>query len=151
MFDPFSAKLLFIFRCSKIGKKSEGNNILTNDCPHFFFANFTATKDEKYFNQGFFSCTIFWKLMILNLFVFISSEEKPFVCNMCGHRFNKKSNMVKHVKMVHEKLRPWTCEECNKSFSDRRDLVAHEDSVHKGLKPFDCPYCDYKCARKKNM
>ena len=59
--------------------------------------------------------------------------------------------MVKHVKMVHEKLRPWTCEECNKSFSDRRDLIAHEDSIHKGLKPFDCPYCDYKCARKKNM
>ena len=85
------------------------------------------------------------------LFIFYCSEEKPFVCNMCGHRFNKKSNMVKHVKMVHEKLRPWTCEECNKSFSDRRDLIAHEDSVHKGLKPFDCPYCDYKCARKKNM
>ena len=81
----------------------------------------------------------------------IHSKEKSFVCNMCGHRFNKKSNMVKHVKMVHEKLRPWTCEECNKSFSDRRDLVAHEDSVHKGIKPFDCPYCDYKCARKKNM
>ena len=41
-------KVLFIFRCSKIGKKSEGNHMLTNDCPHFFFANFTATKDEKY-------------------------------------------------------------------------------------------------------
>ena len=23
--------------------------MLTNDCPQFFFANFTATKDEKYF------------------------------------------------------------------------------------------------------
>ena len=29
-------KVLFIFRCSKIGKKSEGNHMLTNDCPHFF-------------------------------------------------------------------------------------------------------------------
>ena len=24
--------------------------MLTNDCPHFFFANFTASKDEKYFS-----------------------------------------------------------------------------------------------------
>ena len=29
-------KVLFISRCSKIGKKSEGNHMLINDCPHFF-------------------------------------------------------------------------------------------------------------------
>ena len=27
--------------------------MLTNDCPHFCFANFTATKDEKYFSPKF--------------------------------------------------------------------------------------------------
>ena len=31
-----SVKVLFIFRCSKIGKKSEGNHLVSNDCPHFF-------------------------------------------------------------------------------------------------------------------
>ena len=29
-----TSKVLFI--CSKIGKKSEGNHMITKDCPHFF-------------------------------------------------------------------------------------------------------------------
>ena len=27
-------------------------NSFTNDCPHFFSANFTAAKDEKYFSSS---------------------------------------------------------------------------------------------------
>ena len=61
------------FVAVKLAKKSEGNHMLTNDCPHFFFANFTATKDEKYFRctfrkyfDPFWSAkfTTWWKFMI---------------------------------------------------------------------------------------
>ena len=45
----FLTKVLFIFRCSKIGKKSEGNHFTYKWLPSLFFANFTAAKDEKYF------------------------------------------------------------------------------------------------------
>ena len=43
-----STKVLSIFCCSKIGKKKWGQSFVNIWLPSLFFANFTATKDEKY-------------------------------------------------------------------------------------------------------
>ena len=45
------AKVLLIFRCSKIGKKKWGQSYVNKWLPSLFCANFTATKDEKYFKD----------------------------------------------------------------------------------------------------
>ena len=41
----------------------------------------------------------------------IHLDERPFVCSFCKHGFNKKSNLVKHIRMVHERIRPHQCEQ----------------------------------------
>ena len=51
LFKVSLTKVLFIFCCSKIGKKKWGQSYVNKWLPSLFFANFTATKDEKYFSN----------------------------------------------------------------------------------------------------
>ncbi len=45
----------------------------------------------------------------------IHLDERPFICSYCKHGFNKKSNLVKHVRMVHERVRPFQCDQVLKA------------------------------------
>ena len=68
-------------------------------------------------------------------------------CNLCNKLFSKKSNLRKHVKSVHEKIK-FKCEICNKELSRKGDLRRHKLSVHSKSIELKCTVCEKKFSRK---
>ena len=42
-------------------------------------------------------------------------NERPFVCNLCGHAFSQKNNLNMHLR-IHSGERPYQCHLCGKTF-----------------------------------
>ncbi|KAK2163481.1 hypothetical protein LSH36_79g11008 [Paralvinella palmiformis] len=50
-------------------------------------------------------------------------------CTSCGKLFGSQSNLVKHIKAVHLKIR-FKCDYCEKSFTQTDSLRRHQKAVH---------------------
>lgn len=74
----------------------------------------------------------------------IHLNEKAFICDICGKRFNLFINLNAHIRR-HIGIRPFVCEICKASFMDRTRLKLHLRS-HTGEKPFPCTVCEKKFA-----
>lgn len=47
--------------------------------------------------------------------VLLYRNERPFVCNLCGHAFSQKNNLNMHLR-IHSGERPYQCHLCGKTF-----------------------------------
>lgn len=67
-------------------------------------------------------------------------KEKKFVCTECGHGFDKKSRLERHI-LSHTGERPYKCtwEGCDKSFFRKDHLQRHTDASHTGVRRLNCP------------
>ena len=58
-------------------------------------------------------------------------DNKPNIdqnsCSICGKTFQMKSNLNKHMQIVHEKLRPFPCGVCGKMFPTAQAFKIHND------------------------
>lgn len=66
-----------------------------------------------------------------------------YKCEMCDREFKKKSNMKKHLQLVHLKLELFVCEICARTFKYSRSYIEHKRK-HTGERPFKCDFdsCD---------
>lgn len=68
------------------------------------------------------------------------SKEQPYVCQQCAKRFSTASNLLKHSRNIHQRLKTNKCPMCEKRFfsreSCRKHLITHTDS-----KPYECRNC----------
>lgn len=65
---------------------------------------------------------------------------RPFKCDVCDKRFQKKSVLTKHVK-IHGVNLPYSCSKCKKGFVNEDILEKHLRS-HLGYRPFSCQLCN---------
>eukprot|EP01083_Nonionella_stella_P234443 825271_1 len=65
------------------------------------------------------------------------------VCVVCNSSFSNKSNLLQHVRAIHEKLKTFACERepCQKSFKTKSELNKHMKYVHDKAKGFKCDVC----------
>ncbi|XP_045452094.1 zinc finger protein 431-like isoform X2 [Melitaea cinxia] len=74
------------------------------------------------------------------------SEDKKFICPICGRGFAFKGELSSHNKKVHDKhLKPkkqFKCSFCNKTYMCNKSVTVHERSAHTGLRPAACTQCD---------
>ncbi|XP_035474667.1 endothelial zinc finger protein induced by tumor necrosis factor alpha-like [Scophthalmus maximus] len=91
---------------------------------------------------------------------FIHTGKKPFACDLCDLRFNRRDNLQHHVTRLHphgvaklqkqRELQAWLCAACGKTFSCRSRLKAHE-VVHSGVKPHRCDLCPKAYMRTNDL
>lgn len=77
--------------------------------------------------------------MILFIFRYIHSKEKPFKCTECGKGFCQSRTLAVH-KTLHLEESPHKCQVCNRSFNQRSNLKTHL-LTHTDHKPYECPTC----------
>lgn len=67
-------------------------------------------------------------------------REKVFLCNECGKKFFKKSQLNIHDKAVHQKIKNHLCNLCGKSFFNVKDMEMHVKR-HEKVKDQVCNVC----------
>lgn len=61
-------------------------------------------------------------------------------CKFCHKLFSHRSNVLKHVRAVHKKVR-YQCPQCMKIFNQEQTLKNHIKTVHEGMQ-HKCDLCD---------
>lgn len=64
---------------------------------------------------------------------------KPFACDMCDKRFDRKENLSRHIR-IHTGDRRYVCNYCGKGYTDPSGLKKHVVAKHSGMK-FSCNLC----------
>ncbi|XP_045782928.1 uncharacterized protein LOC123879326 [Maniola jurtina] len=77
------------------------------------------------------------------------TDKNGYICDVCRHKFKRKSVLVKHIK-THNEVKPFTFEFCQFKAIHKFSLKKHMQT-HTGDKPFTCELCDYKCTQNSNL
>ena len=76
---------------------------------------------------------------------------ETFDCDQCEFTCSWKSQLVRHVRSVHEPFSRHICTYCGKSFGRKENLTVHIQSVHEDGQIFECPKCDSRFNRKASL
>ena len=81
----------------------------------------------------------------------IHINKTTHLCSICKNEFTAKGSLVKHIQMIHEKIRV-KCTKCDATFSQNRHLNDHVKTYHSSLvQEYDCLVCETSFASKNNM
>ena len=73
---------------------------------------------------------------------------RPYPCDQCGTRFTRRSDVYRHKRVVHKKVKPYVCKMCFKTFPIRNLLLVHllNHDIHVN---YECETCGYKFGKKE--
>ena len=74
---------------------------------------------------------------------------KPFACESCGKRFDRKENLNRHVR-IHTGDRRYVCNHCGKGYTDPSGLKKHVLSKHSHIQ-FPCNVCNANFKSKDSL
>lgn len=75
---------------------------------------------------------------------------KSFSCDVCEKSFTCSSSLVKHKKLVHQRVYSSICSHCGKRFTTESTLKDHI-TTHTGKKRFPCDNCKKSFNRYSNL
>ena len=78
-------------------------------------------------------------------------KVKRHKCEKCGKGFSQKCMLEDHVNAVHLKKREHQCQDCGNSFARLSQLNRHVSAVHLLEKQHECPECDKSFARRDRL
>ncbi|XP_043230911.1 uncharacterized protein LOC122386115 [Amphibalanus amphitrite] len=71
---------------------------------------------------------------------------RPFKCEICSAVFTRRSDVFRHVKIVHQQEKPFKCSKDGMEFSDRKAFKMHMER-HKQPALFACKVCDFRFGK----
>ncbi|XP_022083995.1 zinc finger protein 37-like isoform X2 [Acanthaster planci] len=79
------------------------------------------------------------------------TNEKPFLCSVCGYSGSTKQALSRHFRK-HTGAKPFKCDfpGCNYMGRVSTHLTRHK-RLHTGEKPYKCPYCSYRANTHENV
>ncbi|CAN7986052.1 unnamed protein product [Ixodes hexagonus] len=66
---------------------------------------------------------------------------RKFSCKHCGHAYNSKPAMERHVAVVHERAKRYACDLCDRAYSQKCSLDYHVRTHSENRRPFRCDMC----------
>ena len=75
---------------------------------------------------------------------------KPFACDTCEKRFDRKENLMRHVR-IHTGDRRYVCNYCGKGYTDPSGLKKHVINKHNDGPKFTCEHCSTVLVSKERL
>ncbi len=69
-----------------------------------------------------------------------------FRCQRCDYKCSRNSDLKKHIKRVHDKIKDRQCPHCEYKCSTNSDLKKHIKQVHDMVRDIQCSQCNFKCS-----
>ncbi|XP_045505860.1 zinc finger protein 626-like [Colias croceus] len=77
----------------------------------------------------------------------IHTDIKLYQCSECPRSFKTSSNMKQHIIIHHKQIRKYACTMCDKRFYDSSKLQRHTDS-HNSVRRHKCDICQAQFTRR---
>ena len=81
----------------------------------------------------------------------IHQKIKEFPCKKCEKSFVQFSELKQHFEKVHVQARDHVCKDCGKTFHSEKVLKVHVETVHQITSPFKCHHCDKIFSKSVNL
>lgn len=75
---------------------------------------------------------------------------KPFACDTCDKRFDRKENLMRHMR-IHTGDRRYVCNYCGKGYTDPSGLKKHVINKHNNDPKFTCEHCNTVHVSKERL
>lgn len=91
----------------------------------------------------------FSQKIVFTRHAFACKNERSFKCSVCGSGFNYRTNMARHMQIMHTDEKRYLCNICAKRFKTKKGLSQHE-ITHSAELPFKCVDCPRAFKEKWN-
>jgi hypothetical protein len=81
----------------------------------------------------------------------IHDKIKDYECDLCEYKCSDNGHLQTHIKAIHDKIKDYECEKCEYKCSDNGHLQTHIKQVHDKIKNFECDLCEYKCSKNGDL
>jgi len=78
-------------------------------------------------------------------------NKNKHACPQCKYKCSRASNLTKHIKAVHEKIKGFKCDKCKYECYEAVHLRRHIKAVHEKIKGFKCDKCKYTCSEGSTL
>ena len=136
-------------------KAGEQKMHICDVCGQSFYFEHQLLQHSRRHQDRKFKCTFpgcHWKFVFKNELSYhlrSHSQEKPYLCDICGYAASTKIRLQRH-NVTHTGERKYHCEYCTYKAGNSTHLHRHM-RIHIGSKPYKCPYCDYSCNTHENI
>lgn len=78
------------------------------------------------------------------------SSDNGLCCEICGIRFAKRGNKLRHIQTVHNRVKEFECDQCQTKFGLKADLRRHKLRIHES-RAFGCHACGKSFAEQGQL
>ena len=93
----------------------------------------------------------FFKPTLLRHVRIVHDKIMDHECNLCEYKTSVKVNIQNHIRLVHIALKDKKCPKCDYATCRKDVLTMHVKTVHDKIKDYKCGKCDYATNASRDL